>query len=87
MTGGYKDFREVQVHVDWQITDNMPLQFKTWLQDDDYSRFWTVPTVQSQQEYHYEQTMYGALVNLAPSFKLGQESDLRFDVGVDYKSY
>ena len=85
--GGYKDFREVQVHVDWQITDNMPLQFKTWLQDDDYSRFWTVPTVQSQQEYHYEQTMYGALVNLAPSFKLGQESDLRFDVGVDYKSY
>ncbi|WP_161626906.1 TonB-dependent receptor [Desulfospira joergensenii] len=85
--GGYKTFNEVQVHVDWQITDNMPLQFKTWVQEDDYSRFWTVPTVQSQQEYHYEQSMYGALINLAPTFNLGPVNDFHLDFGVDYKSY
>lgn len=86
--GGHKTFNEAQVHYNWDITANMPLEVKAWVSHDDYSRFWTVPIgAQAQQEYHYEQTILGTLANLGYELDMGAAGDMRLDFGGDMRHF
>ena len=82
--GGYTDMGELQLHADWNVNDHMPLEFKFWYQDVDYSRFSTYGG--NQTEGHFEHNVYGTLMNLGYDAQVAGQI-LRFDVGFDYRNY
>lgn len=83
--GGWKELKEAQVHIDWDITERMPLEFKVWAIDEDYSRWanWGG----GQTESHYEHKIYGNLANLGYDMELSKGSALRLDFGYDYRYF
>ncbi len=86
--GGYKDLTEMQVHVDWEINDHMPLAFKLWFMDEDYSRFSNYGTSDADQtESHFETQTIGALANLGYDVDMAGSRMVRLDVGFDYRNY
>ena len=83
--GGYTDMNEVQLHVDWKINENMPMEIKFWYTEEEYSRFSTYSG--NQTEGHFNHDVYGTLVNLGYDAYLAGSQTVRFDVGFDYRNY
>ena len=83
--GGWKDLSEAQLHLDWDITQAMPLEFKAWAVDEDYSRW--ADWGGGQTESHYEHRILGALANLGYDLTAGDTGLLRFDTGFDWRSF
>lgn len=83
--GGSNDMTEVQVHGDWQITENMPLEVKFWYTDIDYTRFSSWGGNQSEDNWKHK--VFGTLANLGYDMDFANSQMLRFDVGFDYRVY
>ena len=83
--GGWKDLSEAQLHLDWDISKAMPLEFKAWVVDENYSRWanWGG----GQTESHYEHLILGALANLGYDLDAGDTGLFRFDTGFDWRSF
>ncbi|MCI5210425.1 MAG: hypothetical protein D3910_16920, partial [Candidatus Electrothrix sp. ATG2] len=83
--GGWKDLSEAQLHLDWDISKAMPLEFKAWVVDEEYSRWanWGG----GQTESHYEHLILGALANLGYDLTTGEDGFLHLDTGFDWRSF
>ena len=83
--GGYRDTNEAAIHLDWKISENMPLEIRLWMMDDTASRY--ADWGSGQTEDHWDTDVYGIVSNLGWDIDMGEDSHLRLDTGVDWRRF